>query len=197
MQEQAKQQSLNLNILEGDARDLSQFADARFDMVLCMGPLYHLKTAAGRKKALSECLRILKPGGIIAAAYVNRYAAHLLETLDNDKPPDTKFLNKIVRKGLKPGDKSDSFYFSYPAEIERMMSGSGVIKEKNIGTDGVTYLMGKRNKRLNEAAFNYWLDYHLQTCQNPSLLGYSLHGLYIGRKQKLQKRCRSQEQHVF
>jgi 2-polyprenyl-3-methyl-5-hydroxy-6-metoxy-1,4-benzoquinol methylase len=184
MQEQAKQQSLNLDIFQGDARDLSQFPDAQFDMVLCMGPLYHLKTAAGRIKALCECLRILKPGGIIAAAYCNRYAAHLLEILDADKPLDTEFLDKIIRKGLKPGDKSDSFYFSYPAEIEQMMSGSGVVKEKNIGTDGMTYLLGKRNKKLNEAEFNYWFDYHLQTCENETLLGYSLHGLYIGRKPK-------------
>ena len=184
MQEQAKQQSLNLDIFQGDARDFSQFADTQFDMVLFMGPLYHLKTATGRSKALSECLRILKPGGIIVVAYVNRYAAHLLEILDNDTLLDTKFLDKVIRKGLKPGDKSDSFYFSYPAEIEQMMSGSGVKKEKNIGTDGLTYLLGKRNKKLNEAEFNYWLDYHLQTCENQSLLGYSLHGLFIGRKQK-------------
>jgi ubiquinone/menaquinone biosynthesis C-methylase UbiE len=182
MQEQAKKQSLNLDIFQGDARDLSQFADVQFDMVLCMGPVYHLKTAAGRRKALNESIRILKPGGIIAAAYVNRYAAHLLEILDNDKPLDTIFLDKIVRKGLKPGDKSDSFYFSYPAEIEQMMSGFGVIKEKNVGTDGMTYLLGKRNKKLNEAEFNYWLDYHLQTCENETLLGYSLHGLYLGKK---------------
>jgi 2-polyprenyl-3-methyl-5-hydroxy-6-metoxy-1,4-benzoquinol methylase len=184
MLEQAKQQSVKIDIFQGDARDLSQFADARFDMVLCMGPLYHLKTAAGRKKALSECLRILKPGGIIAVAYVNRYAAHLIDIFKNDKPLDATFLNKIISKGLQPGGKSDSFYFSYPAEIEQMMSGYGVIKEKNIGTDGVTYLLSNRNKKLNEEEFNYWLDYHLQTCENESLLGYSLHGLFVGRKQK-------------
>jgi len=183
MREKAKEQSLDVDIAQGDARDLAQFGDAGFDMVLCMGPLYHLKTEKDRNKTLSECLRILKPGGIIAAAYVNRYASHLWEVLKNDKPLDTKFLKKIIAKGIQAGEKSDSFYFSFPAEIEQMMSDSGVSKEKNIGADGITYLLNKRNTKLSENEFSYWLEYHLATCENQSLLGYSLHALYIGRKQ--------------
>jgi ubiquinone/menaquinone biosynthesis C-methylase UbiE len=185
MKEKAKLQSLDVDILKGDARDLSQFKDGEFDAVLCMGPLYHLKTQKGREKALTECLRILRPGGIIAAAYVNRYASHLIEILKDNKPFDTKFLNKIIIKGVQAGDKSDSFYFSYPAEIEELLADLGVNKEKNIGTDGVTYLLGRRNNKLSETEFNYWLDYHLKTCENKTVLGYSLHGLYIGRKQYL------------
>ena len=183
MQEKAKQQSLNLEIFHVDARDLSRFGDAKFDTVLCMGPLYHLKTDKERKQALSECLRILKPGGIISVAYVNRYASHLMEILKENKPLDTKFLKKIINKGLQAGEMSDSFYFSFPFEIEQMMSDFGVRKEKNVGTDGVTYLLGKRANLLSETEFKYWLDYHLKTCDSESLLGYSLHGLYIGRKQ--------------
>ena len=182
MREKAKQQSLNLDIFQGNAKNLSRFSDSKFDAVLCMGPLYHLKTEKGRREALYECLRILKPGGIIAAAYVNRYASHLMEILREDKPLDIKFLKKIINKGLQAGENSDSFYFSFPAEIEQMMSDFNVRKEKNIGTDGVTYLSGKRAKELNETEFKYWLNYHLKTCENESLLGYSLHGLYIGRK---------------
>jgi ubiquinone/menaquinone biosynthesis C-methylase UbiE len=184
MQAKAKEQSVPMAISRGNAIDLSQFEDAQFDMVLCMGPLYHLKTVKQRKTALGECLRILNPGGIIAVAYTNRYASHLIEIFKNDKPLDTEFLKKIIDKGIQPGGKSDSFYFSYPAEIEQMMSGFGVVKEKNVGTDGVTYLLGKRDKKLSKNEFNYWLDYHLQTCENPSLLGYSLHGLYLGQKPK-------------
>ena len=182
MKQKAKQQSVNIDISMGDAMDLSQFNDAQFDAVLCMGPLYHLKTDKERRQALSECSRILKPGGIIAVAYVSRYASHLIEILKGDKPLDTKFLKKIINKGLQAGENSDSFYFSFPAEIEQMMSDFDVRKEKNVGTDGVTYLLGKRHKILNETEFKYWLDYHLKTCENESLVGYSLHDLYIGRK---------------
>jgi ubiquinone/menaquinone biosynthesis C-methylase UbiE len=183
MKEKTKRQSLNADIFQGDAQNLSRFDDAQFDTVLCMGPLYHLKTENGRKKALSECLRILKPGGIIAVAYLNRHASHLIEILRGARPLDSKFLDKIISKGIQASDKTDSFYFSSPAEIEQMMADSSVSKERNIGTDGVTYLlMGKGANKLDETGFNYWLDYHLKTCEKESLLGYSLHGLYIGRK---------------
>jgi 2-polyprenyl-3-methyl-5-hydroxy-6-metoxy-1,4-benzoquinol methylase len=185
MQVKAKEQSLNVDIRQSDARDLAQFGNAQFDMVLCMGPLYHLKTKKDRNQALNACLRILKPGGIIAAAYVNRYASHLWEVLKNDEPLDTKFLHRIIAKGIQAGEKSDSFYFSFPAEIEQMMSDSGVSKEKNIGSDGITYLLNTKNAKLHESEFKYWLEYHLATCENQSLLGYSLHALYIGRKQLL------------
>ena len=182
MQEKAKQHSLKVDIYQGDAKNLFQFDDAKFDAVLCMGPLYHLKMEKDRNKALAECLRVLKQGGIIAAAYVNRYASHLIEILQDDKPLDAKFLEKIISKGIQAGRMSDSFYFSYPAEIEQMMSDFGVSKEKNVGTDGITYLLGLRHKQLNDIEFKYWLEYHIKTCDSPSLLGYSLHGLYIGRK---------------
>jgi len=78
--------------------------------------------------------------------------------LKNDKPLDTKFLKKIIAKGIQAGEKSDSFYFSFPAEIEQMMSDSGVSKEKNIGADGITYLLNKRNTKLSENEFSYWLE---------------------------------------
>jgi hypothetical protein len=114
---------------------------------------------------------------------VNRHASHLIEILNSARPLDSKFLGKIIGKGIQAGDKTGSFYFSSPSEIGKMMADSGVRKEKNIGTDGVTYLLtGKGRNRLDEREFNYWLDYHLKTCDSESLLGYSLHGLYIGRK---------------
>ncbi|MCL4505897.1 MAG: class I SAM-dependent methyltransferase, partial [Chloroflexi bacterium] len=58
----------------GNAVDLSAFRTASFDVALLMGPLYHLTAQADRQSAISEALRVLKPGGIIAAAFVTRYA---------------------------------------------------------------------------------------------------------------------------
>ena len=51
--------------------------DNRFDMVLMMGPLYHLIEKNDRIKALSEAKRVLKPGGILLAAVISRYASLL------------------------------------------------------------------------------------------------------------------------
>jgi len=50
--------------------DLSQFEENSFDVVLCMGAVYHLGSDDLRVKAISECARVCKSGGIIAITYV-------------------------------------------------------------------------------------------------------------------------------
>ena len=60
-------------VLEGDARALPA-ADASADVVLVMGPLYHLGDPADRARALAEARRVARPGGLIAAAFISRHA---------------------------------------------------------------------------------------------------------------------------
>ncbi|MET8832201.1 methyltransferase domain-containing protein [Streptomyces sp. NPDC004610] len=58
----------------GDARRLTA-PDAAYDVVLLLGPLYHLVERADRDQALAEAHRVLRPGGLLAAAGINRYAS--------------------------------------------------------------------------------------------------------------------------
>ena len=60
----------------GDARSLSR-ADSSVDAVLMLGPRYHLIDAAERRRALSEACRVLRPGGVVAAAGISRFASTL------------------------------------------------------------------------------------------------------------------------
>lgn len=66
--------SEDLEIRLGDAKDLSLFESNTFDVVLCLGPMYHLLNYEDQIKCIDECLRVLKPDGILAVAYINRYA---------------------------------------------------------------------------------------------------------------------------
>ncbi|MGW0821980.1 class I SAM-dependent methyltransferase [Streptomyces sp. NPDC002845] len=58
----------------GDARRLTA-ADAAYDVVLLLGPLYHLTERADRDQALAEARRVVKPGGLMGVAGINRYAS--------------------------------------------------------------------------------------------------------------------------
>lgn len=58
---------------EGDARKLEE-ADESVDAVVMLGPLYHLLERKDRLGAIAEGLRVLRPGGLLAAAAVSRYA---------------------------------------------------------------------------------------------------------------------------
>jgi ubiquinone/menaquinone biosynthesis C-methylase UbiE len=57
----------------GDARDLP-YADETFDVVMLLGPLYHLRQSQDRLLALREARRVSKPSGFVFAAAISRYA---------------------------------------------------------------------------------------------------------------------------
>ncbi|GAA4415871.1 hypothetical protein GCM10023169_02620 [Georgenia halophila] len=58
----------------GDARDLPA-KDACIDVVLLLGPLYHLIDPEERMAALREAHRVLKPGGVLFAQGIGRLTA--------------------------------------------------------------------------------------------------------------------------
>ena len=60
----------------GDARALP-VDDHSADVALLLGPLYHLTEAADRTRALREARRALRPGGLLAAAAITRFASTL------------------------------------------------------------------------------------------------------------------------
>ncbi len=59
--------------IHGNARDLSVFKDESFDAALLLGPLYHMTERPDRSQALSEMVRILKPGGRAIVAFLNAW----------------------------------------------------------------------------------------------------------------------------
>ena len=77
--EQALQESLQPGVAQlasikvGDARQLD-FADGFADAVMMHGPLYHLPDRADRLRALAEARRVLRPGGLLCAFAITRYA---------------------------------------------------------------------------------------------------------------------------
>jgi ubiquinone/menaquinone biosynthesis C-methylase UbiE len=60
----------------GDARQLP-IPTASQDATLLLGPLYHLPEPADRARAMTEAVRVTKPGGVVIAAAISRYAALL------------------------------------------------------------------------------------------------------------------------
>ncbi|MCU1642017.1 MAG: class SAM-dependent methyltransferase [Nocardia sp.] len=60
----------------GDARQLPAPADS-VDVVLLLGPMYHLTESEERATALNEAVRVLRPGGILIVAAISRYLSAL------------------------------------------------------------------------------------------------------------------------
>ena len=58
-----------IHAVQGNALDLSRYGDEEFDLILLLGPMYHLYTKEDRYKALEEAVRVTKKGGHICVAY--------------------------------------------------------------------------------------------------------------------------------
>ncbi|MDE5605179.1 MAG: class I SAM-dependent methyltransferase [Eubacterium sp.] len=160
----------NLNVL-----DMSVFENENFDVVLCMGAFYHLKTEEERKKCVAECLRVLKKGGLFVLAYINRNPCVLYQFWQEPK--------NIAKQTelIKTGD-NNMFYAVDFDEIDKVVEEFSLSKIKNIGVDGSIYPLQKKINSLNKKRFNDFLNYHFLVCEEPSIIGNSMHGLLIARK---------------
>ncbi len=66
----SKMQAENrVRLIQGNAMDLSAYADETFDITLSLGPMYHLFDERSKRKALEEAIRVTKKNGMIFVAY--------------------------------------------------------------------------------------------------------------------------------
>lgn len=186
MKEKSFKNSIDIKPIQGNALDLSEFKDNSFDIVLCLGPIYHLTSESDRNKCIKECYRVLKPNGILAISYANQLA-QLVKMIHRDKDfiNDTG-LERIVEKGCEFGDENDFFYFSNFKEIENLMKSNNLDKLHHLGTDGLSDMLRSTVNQFNDDEFKKWLNYHFKSCEDESIIGYSMHGLYIGKKSTIQ-----------
>jgi len=102
------------SVLELDARDLSVFPDGGFDVVLSLGPFYHLVDDADRRRALTEARRVLRPGGLLLATVMTRYpwtVGALLEGGPQRIAAAGRALDTGVYQDPEPGRLTEAYLF--------------------------------------------------------------------------------------
>ena len=170
----------------GDARALP-FNDTSADAVLLLGPLYHLTKRADRLKALREAKRVLKPGGILFAAVISRFAS-LLDGLSFgflDDPAFVKIVESDLQTGVhqNPERRANYFttaYFHRPEELGREIEEAGLQLEAFLGLEGPSHYLADLDATLSDAEKTATLLNLLRTTEKePSLLGMSGHILAV------------------
>ena len=165
---------------QGDALDLSRFADNTFDVTLVLGPLYHLYTLEDQKRAIREAIRVTKKNGIIMIAYLTSDSimidwaldGHLIDGQDKDFDKNFKMIN--YEEGL--------FAAFYIKEFKNLMKSFNVKYLKSVADDGMAHHVDEKINKLTDEEFAVWIKYHLSTCEREDLQGYSNHMLYICKK---------------
>ena len=177
------------DIVHGNALDLSRFADDSFDGVLLMGPLYHLLELALRTRCATEALRILRPGGMVCASFITRFAAirdasaHYPEWAWEEKAEIESFLRTGAIE-IPPGKGFTDHYAAHPTEIIPFMTRIGFNKHALVG---VQCLVAGHEQAINElhgVQFERWVELNYRFGHDPSLHGAADHLLYVGQKRE-------------
>jgi len=69
-----------------------------------------------------------------------------------------------------------------PAKMEGYAKQAGLKILYNIGADGISFVLADKVNAASDEAFDKWMEYIYKNCEEPSIVGYSLHGLLIGMK---------------
>ncbi|ADR35618.1 Methyltransferase type 11 [Oceanithermus profundus DSM 14977] len=172
-------------VVQANALDLSRLPDAAYDAVLLMGPLYHLLTETARRRAVLEARRRLRPGGVIFAAFITRFAP--LRDLAAREPggllEQRDYVERLWRTGVHDsGEGFTAAYFAHPDEIAPFMEAQGFATLGLVGCEGVVAGHEEKVNALTGEAWARWVDLNYRLGRDPALLGASDHLLYIGRK---------------
>jgi SAM-dependent methyltransferase len=177
------------SIERGDARALAR-ADASVDAILMLGPLYHLTDAADRRRALAEARRVLRPGGMLVAAAISRFASTIDGLLRGflADPAFEEITMRDLRDGVhaNPERRPEWFttaYFHRPEELLREVRDAGLQAERPIGIEGPAAFLGDVDAWLDDADRREALLRAVRRVEREdALIGASPHLLAIAAK---------------
>lgn len=127
----------------GHAQSLP-YGDASVDCVLLFGPLYHLPERAARVEAVREARRVLRPGGLLAAIAISRFA-FLLDGVATERAFAPGRLDTI-RGSVATGSVDGTFASSWlhrPGELADELADGGFTVEELLGVEGPGWLLGR------------------------------------------------------
>ncbi|TVZ94269.1 methyltransferase family protein [Streptomyces sp. BK340] len=186
--EQAERTGASVEL--GDARQLTA-ANASYDVVLVLGPLYHLLDRADRDQALAEAYRVLRPGGLLAAAGINRYASLFEHTAfaHLHKEPMEKSISGILATQTHDGKKAfTSAYFHSGEQLRDEVAAAGFGGAEVYGVEGPAWSLLAATERhtgeslIGSPMFDSALAAARMAEPYPDLLAASSHLLAIGRR---------------
>lgn len=177
-----KKKNSSVKAMQGNALNLKKLPSDTFDLTLLFGPMYHLFGFDDKLKALNEAKRVTKQGGIILVAYcMNEYSVltyafkekHILECLDEKRFTDN-FHTISAKENL--------YDYVRLEDIDELNKASSLTRLQIISPDGPANYMRPFLNKLTPEEFEWFIKYHLATCERSDLIGAGAHTLDILKK---------------
>lgn len=165
----------NVELLCQNALSLDSVSSNEYDVVLCMGPLYHINQEEERKACLAEMARILKKKGIIIFSYLNTSAVWM-----------NVVKNKLSIKDYLTMDNDcilvPPFYFTSPQKIISELENLGWNIKMHCAVDPISCFFPDTINSFNDDEYEMWLKTMKTKMHKPLYLQLSSHNIVVASK---------------
>ncbi|HBD95758.1 MAG: hypothetical protein A2015_04195 [Spirochaetes bacterium GWF1_31_7] len=189
---EANKQNIILNdYIVGNAIELDFYVtDKKYDVVLLMGPLYHLTSESDRKRAVEQALSVLKENGIIIASFISGYAP-IIDVLKN-YPDGLKgnvstyidYLENGIHIVSENNPVFTNTYFIPPSNIDLFMKQFNIEKIGMFTAESILGPYENQIRKCDKDAFEACIELAMNFIEDENCRGCGEHLIYIGRKQK-------------
>ena len=167
-----------IDLVQGNALDLSRYDSNSFDVVLLFGPLYHLHEEADKLKCIEEAKRVCKSDGKIFFAFISNDMVILtMQQVHSDYLMAGDYNKETFRLDDFP------FVFHTPDHCRELLGKAGIQICHEVASDGASELLQDLVNGLDVASYQQYLRYHFYICEKPEFLGMSNHLLFVGEKE--------------
>lgn len=164
-----------IELVQGNALDLSRYDSDAFDAVLLFGPLYHLHREEDRLRCIEEAKRVCKSDGKIFFAFISNDMVILtMQQVHSDYLLRGDYNKQTFRVDDFP------FVFHTVEHCRELLGKAGIRICHEVASDGASELLLELVNGLDGASFQQYLRYHFHICEKPEFLGMSNHLLFVG-----------------
>ena len=165
----------SIDLVQGNALNLSRYDSESFDVVLLFGPLYHLHEEADKLRCIEEAKRVCKKDGKIFFAFISNDIVILtMQQCQDDYLMNGDYNKESFRLDDFP------FVFHTPDHCRELLGKAGIQIIHEVASDGASELLQDLVNGLNEASYQQYLRYHFYICEKSEFLGMSNHLLFVG-----------------
>ena len=170
----------NFQCMVADGLDLSMFKDNSFDMVLNLGPLYHLFNQKDKKQTIKETLRVAKKNAVCMFAYLSH--SSIMISYGLRKKHASEMISWMDKTGRMKDIPEEVFTGFYVEDFKKLFTRTKTQYITNVATDGIAPLMKEWVEELSKKDYEAFLKWHFMTCERLDQQGLSSHLLYICKK---------------
>ena len=174
-----------VSIVQGDAVNLCMAKDNSYDIVLHLGPMYHLSSESDRKAAVSEALRVTKPNGKVFMAYILNEMTVINHFFRNGRINEETSRKNILSSNWRFVENPKKHLAFYRIEdVNALMSGFDVKRLHLVGTDMISGAMRELLGAMSDEEFSCYTEYIYSICERSDMIGMSGHLLDIFEKKE-------------